>query len=74
VSPRHAHIPSGHLLDDGYDDRGSFQWSPLDNFEWTLGNRPTFGVVAVDRITFARMKKPSPKWFAQSVRNFFTTT
>jgi beta-glucosidase len=63
-----------HLLDEGYDVRGYFQWSLLDNFEWTLGYRPKFGMVAVDRITFTRTKKPSAEWFAQSVRNFFTTT
>jgi beta-glucosidase len=62
------------LLDEGCDVRGYFQWSLLDNFEWTLGYRPKFGIVAVDRITFARTKKPSAEWFAQSVRNFFTTT
>jgi beta-glucosidase len=62
------------LLDEGYDVRGYFQWSLLDNFEWTLGYRPKFGMVAVDRITFTRTKKPSAEWFAQSIRNFFTTT
>jgi beta-glucosidase len=62
------------LLDEGCDVRGYFQWSLLDNFEWTLGYRPKFGIVAVDRITFARTKKPSAEWFAQRVRNFFTTT
>jgi beta-glucosidase len=62
------------LLDEGHDVRGYFQWSLLDNFEWSLGYRPKFGIVAVDRITFARTKKPSAEWFAQSVRNFFTTT
>ncbi len=62
------------LLDEGLDVRGYFQWSLLDNFEWSLGYRPKFGIVAVDRITFARTKKPSAEWFAQSVRNFFTTT
>jgi beta-glucosidase len=60
------------LLDEGYDVRGYFQWSLLDNFEWTLGYRPKFGIVAVDRITFARTKNSSAEWFAQSVRNFFT--
>jgi beta-glucosidase len=62
------------LIGEGYDVRGYFQWSLLDNFEWSLGYRPKFGIVAVDRITFARTKKPSAEWFAQSVRNFFTTT
>jgi beta-glucosidase len=61
------------LLDEGRDVRGYFQWSLLDNFEWNLGYRPQFGIVAVDRKTFARTKKPSADWFAQRVCNFFTS-
>jgi beta-glucosidase len=62
------------LLDDGLDVRGYFQWSLLDNFEWTYGYRPQFGIVEVDRTTFARTLKPSAQWFANATRNFFTTT
>jgi len=54
------------LLDEGVDLRGYFQWSLLDNFEWTLGYRPQFGIVAVDRTTFARTLKPSATWFADA--------
>ena len=46
-------------LDDGLDVRGYCQWSLLDNFEWMLGYRPTFGIVAVDRATQVRTPKPS---------------
>jgi beta-glucosidase len=61
------------LLDDGLDVRGYFQWSLLDNFEWALGYRPKFGIVEVDRTTFARTPKPSAEWYADAARNFFTT-
>ena len=61
------------LLADGFDVRGYFQWSLLDNFEWTFGYRPRFGIVEVDRETFARTPKPSAQWFADAVREFFTT-
>jgi beta-glucosidase len=61
------------LLDEGVDLRGYFQWSLLDNFEWSLGYRPKFGIVAVDRTTFARTLKPSATWFAEATRTFFTT-
>ncbi|HEV3267274.1 MAG TPA: family 1 glycosylhydrolase [Acidimicrobiales bacterium] len=61
------------VLDDGVDLRGYFQWSLLDNFEWTLGYRPQFGIVAIDRTTFARTLKPSATWFADATKAFFTT-
>ena len=36
-------------LDDGVDIRGYFVWSLLDNFEWSLGFRPKFGLHSVDQ-------------------------
>ena len=38
---------------------GYLHWSLLDNFEWTSGYAPRFGLIAVDRKTFARTPKPS---------------
>jgi len=55
-------------LADGIDVRGYFYWSLLDNFEWVLGYRPTFGLVAVDRTTFERTPKPSAAWFGGVAR------
>jgi beta-glucosidase len=46
----------------GVDVRGYTYWSLLDNFEWAFGYRPKFGIVAVDRTTFARTPKPSATW------------
>lgn len=46
-------------LDDGIDVRGYLHWSLLDNYEWTRGYSQHFGLVAVDRTTFARTPKPS---------------
>jgi beta-glucosidase len=51
-------------VDDGVDVRGYTYWSLLDNFEWAFGYRPRFGLVNVDRRTFARTPKPSADWFA----------
>ncbi|MFF1687858.1 MULTISPECIES: glycoside hydrolase family 1 protein [unclassified Streptomyces] len=48
-------------MDDGADVRGYFHWSLLDNWEWGHWG-PTFGLVAVDRTTFARTPKPSLSW------------
>jgi len=38
---------------------GYLHWSLLDNFEWTQGYKPKYGLVAVDRTSFRRTPKPS---------------
>jgi beta-glucosidase len=55
-------------LEAGIEVRGYFYWSLLDNFEWSLGYGPKFGMVAVDRATFARHPKPSAYWFGAVAR------
>jgi beta-glucosidase len=55
-------------LRDGVDVRGYTYWSALDNFEWNLGYRPTFGLIAVDRQTQERRVKPSARWLGNVAR------
>ena len=55
-------------LDDGIDVVGYTYWSALDNFEWSLGYGPTFGLIEVDRTTFERRPKPSASWLGAVAR------
>jgi beta-glucosidase len=55
-------------IGDGADVRGYIHWSLLDNFEWFAGYRPTFGLIGVDRTTFARTPKPSLDWLGAIAR------
>jgi beta-glucosidase len=55
-------------LDDGVDIRGYFVWSLLDNFEWSSGFGPKFGLHSVDRKSFDRRPKPSAAWFSSVAR------
>jgi beta-glucosidase len=53
---------------DGIDVRGYLHWTLLDNFEWVSGFKITFGLIAVDRTTFARTVKPSARWLGEIAR------
>ncbi|EDY46662.1 glycosyl hydrolase, family 1 [Streptomyces sp. SPB074] len=52
---------------EGADVRGYLHWTALDNYEWG-SYRPTFGLIAVDRETFARTPKPSARWLGSLAR------
>ena len=49
----------GCRIDDGIDVPGYKYRRLLDDFEWDLGHRPTFGIVEVDRQTLERRPRPS---------------
>jgi len=48
-------------IDEGINVIGYMHWSLLDNFEWQLGYKPKFGLIAVDRTTQIRYPKESLK-------------
>jgi beta-glucosidase len=48
---------------DGINVAGYFVWSLLDNFEWTEGYRPRFGLIYVDYATQRRIIKDSGYWY-----------
>jgi beta-glucosidase len=56
-------------IDDGIEVLGYTYWSLLDNFEWAFGYGPRFGLVEVDRHTFARRPKPSASWLGSVARS-----
>lgn len=66
----------GHLaavaqaMREGVNICGYLHWSAFDNFEWSEGYRPKFGLIGIDRQhDFARMPKPSAHAFARVIRS-----
>lgn len=54
-------------MDDGIAVHGYLHWSLLDNYEWG-SYKPTFGLTAVDPVTFERRPKSSLDWLANIAR------
>ena len=53
----------------GVDVRGYFAWSLLDNYEWSAGYSPRFGLVHVDFQTQRRTPKSSARFYASVIRS-----
>lgn len=56
-------------LEEGIDVRGYLYWSLLDNYEWSGGYQPQFGICAVDRETFERTPKPSGFYLGKAAQS-----
>ena len=52
---------------EGVPITGYFVWSLTDNFEWSEGYEPRFGLVYVNYTTLERTMKDSGKWFKQEL-------
>ena len=53
---------------DGVPVKGYFQWSTMDNFEWTAGFGNRFGLIYVDFKTQNRTPKLSAEWFREAAK------
>jgi len=66
----HDHLRS--LLrstDRGFDVRGYYAWSLLDNLEWASGWTKKFGIIRVDPATGTRTPKDSAHWYRQVLQS-----
>jgi beta-glucosidase/6-phospho-beta-glucosidase/beta-galactosidase len=71
VRPRYLvdHVRAVHeAIAQGVDVRGYFHWSLLDNFEWAEGYAAPFGLIAIDRATGTRTRRPSARIFERIAR------
>lgn len=54
-------------VDEGFDVRGYFHWSVMDNYEWAEGYSKRFGIIHVDYETQKRTPKLSAQWFGRVI-------
>jgi beta-glucosidase len=55
-------------IHDGYDIRGYYYWSLIDNFEWSFGWDMKFGLYALDRGTQLRFLREGSKRYQEIVQ------
>ena len=56
------------IKDEGINVMGYFVWSFIDNFEWSEGYHPRFGIVYIDFKTQQRFIKDSGYWYQQFLK------
>ncbi len=58
-----------HAIDEGYDVRGYYLWSLMDNFEWSAAYNFRFGIAATDFQTGKTTWKRSAYFYRDFIRN-----
>ena len=58
----------GDALEEGVELFGYLHWSLLDNFEWSEGHWPKFGLVEVNRKTYERRIRESGYYYRDLVK------
>ncbi|NSW53870.1 MAG: beta-glucosidase [Anaerolineae bacterium] len=53
----------GDCIRSGCNVQGYYIWSLMDNFEWTSGYTPRFGIIRVEPGTLKRVPKRSAHWY-----------
>jgi len=54
-------------IEKGLNMGGYFQWSLMDNFEWSLGYQKRFGIIFVDYASQERTLKESAHWYSRVI-------
>ena len=54
-------------LSEGYDIRGYYLWSLMDNFEWSAGSNYKFGITQVDKKTMELKPKKSAYFYKEHI-------
>ncbi|MCX6783662.1 MAG: glycoside hydrolase family 1 protein [candidate division WWE3 bacterium] len=58
-------------MSEGANVRGYIQWALIDNYEWSEGFGPRFGLIAVDyEHDLKRTVRPSALWFRDKILSF----
>lgn len=56
-------------IEEGIDVKGYFHWSLVDNFEWSHGFAPRFGLFETNYQTFERLPRASAQFYADICKN-----
>jgi len=61
-----SHLKACHrAVTEGVNLKGYYQWSLMDNFEWSFGYSKRFGIIRVDYETQKRTIKESGRWYSR---------